>query len=386
MAEELEWIRLPQDIQHRFFELAENESRHIARTLRELRESLGELKRLIEPYLEPLPAHDEVIRVAAVDGSRSPRLSERLGVRYGAFTAGITFLRGQERRDVYYAGVFKRKQALSAERSRYFFDLLMVSAERKLALEALEEADLVIVDGAFYSFVYPVMRMKKEGLYREEEERIVRETFDRTQRLLRSGKAIAVIKRSHSRAIGGYLALNRRDIPLATLIDKLALSFIMPARSVFDYHRLIGDTPVPIYTHVARYAAQDKWPEDPLAKAEETAYEPFEVLGLERPEPKALRRLQVRAYAHLPPCEIEYPSSLDKHLLLRWLGQPDFFNEGTNLPIALDLIDNAIGLSVKFTDEFVSEVEGRVLELMKGEEGEDAVRYFFGLLNPQKPY
>jgi hypothetical protein len=70
-----------------------------------------------------------------------------------------------------------------------------------------------------------------------------------------------------------------------------------------------------------------------------------------------------------------------------WLGQENLFNESTNLPIALDLVDSMVGLSAKFTDEFVSEVEGRVLEtIAKNRENHQAVKMFFTLLNPQKPY
>jgi hypothetical protein len=69
-----------------------------------------------------------------------------------------------------------------------------------------------------------------------------------------------------------------------------------------------------------------------------------------------------------------------------WLGQKDFFNEATNLPIALDLVDNLVGIPSKFIDEFVSEVEGRILDAisLKKEEYE-IVRLYFTLLNPQKP-
>ena len=40
--------------------------------------------------------------------------------------------------------------------------------ERKLALEALQQAELVIVDGSFFSFLYQAMQMQRGGLYGEE--------------------------------------------------------------------------------------------------------------------------------------------------------------------------------------------------------------------------
>jgi len=406
--EEIEWLKLPQDLQHEFFRLAEDESRRIAPVVEELRRRLAELRKELLPLMEPLPSTQELSWVAAVDGSRSPRLSERLGLRCGVFTVGATLLRGLERKDEFRAGVFKRRQALSAERSRYFFELLMSAEERKLALEMLSRADLVILDGSFQGFMYPVNRMKKEGLFHEQEHRVLREAYDATLKLLKSGRAIGVIKRSHTRAIGGYLALRNSKDPLALVIDKLTLSYIMPPGSFFDYSKLLREgVPVPVYTHVARWAQQgslqnqlpegagekgigitpEQVEEAVLRRARETVYEPFRSLDLDSSEFEGLKRLQVRAYPYLPPCEIEYPSSLGRERLLELLGQPHFFNEGTNLPLALDLVDSVIGLTAKFTDEFVGEIEGRVLELAGKDRGsQEAIRIFFSLLNPQKPF
>jgi hypothetical protein len=46
-----------------------------------------------------------------------------------------------------------------------------------------------------------------------------------------------------------------------------------------------------------------------------------------------------------------------------------------------------VNLPARFTDEFVAEVEGRVLELIdKNKSNMDAVKVFFTLLNPQKQF
>jgi hypothetical protein len=103
--------------------------------------------------------------------------------------------------------VFKRRQALSPDKSRLFFDLLTAYVERKLALEALQRAELVIVDGSFFGFLYQAMQMQRGGLYGEADQKLVHEVYSDTVELLKSGKAVGVIKRSHTRAIGGYLAL-----------------------------------------------------------------------------------------------------------------------------------------------------------------------------------
>jgi len=389
MSEEpLEWVTLPLDLQHRFFELAEREANNTLKAIQDLSVKLKELKNLITPHIKKLEASSKIVTTAAVDGSRSPRLSERLGVRYGVFATGIVYLEGVKKKDEKFeVGSFKRKQALSQDKSRYFFDLLSTYAERKLALEALDKCDLLILDGSFYSFLYPVLRMKKVGLYGEEEERLTKETFEITEKLRRSEKTIGVIKRSHTRVIGGYMSLKDRENSLVTIIDKLILSTFMPERTIFYYEDLIGDVPVQVYTQLAQFAITKNWPEEnPLKEAENKVFAPFEALKLQRDGVKEMRRLQVKAYDHLPPCEVEYPSSVSIKKIHEWLGQKDFFNEATNLPIALDLVDNLVGIPSKFIDEFVSEVEGRILDAisLKKEEYE-IVRLYFTLLNPQKP-
>lgn len=389
MSEEyLEWITLPLDLQHRFFELAEQEANKTVETIRELRIKLNELKKLVEPLIKELKTSDKVVTVAAIDGSRSPRLSERLGVRYGVFATGVVYLEGTKKKgERFDVGSFKRKQALSQDKSKYFFDLLTTYAERKLALEALDRCDLLILDGSFYSFLYPVLRMKKVGLYGESEEKLTKETFEMTEKLRKSGKVIGVIKRSHTRAIGGYISLKDRENPLVTIIDKLILSIFMTKQTLFIYEDLIGETPVQVYTQLAQFALAKKWPEeDPIKEAENKVFAPFEALRLQKDSIKEMRRLQVKAYDNLPPCEIEYPSSVGTKKVQDWLEQKDFFNEATNLPIALDLVDSLVGLPTKFVDEFVSEVEGRVLNAISlQKENYEIVRMFFTLLNPQKP-
>ncbi|MEM3368960.1 MAG: DNA double-strand break repair nuclease NurA, partial [Thermoproteota archaeon] len=225
MSEEpLDWVTLPLDLQHRFFEFAEQEANITTKAIRELSSKLNELKKLVMSYIRKFETSSKVRTVAAVDGSRSPRLSERLGVRYGVFATGVVYLVGVKKKDEKFeAGTFKRKQALSQDKSKYFFDLLSTYVERKLALEALEKCDLLILDGSFYSFLYPVLRMKKVGLYGAQEEKLMRETFEITEKIRKSGKAIGIIKRSHTRAIGGYISLKDRENPLVTIIDKLTL-------------------------------------------------------------------------------------------------------------------------------------------------------------------
>ncbi len=389
MVEELiEWIKLPQDLQHRFFELTEQEANKLINIIQQLDIQLKELSKNLQSYIHEIPISNEISIVAAIDGSRSPRLSERLGIRYGVFSTGAIFLKGTEKREeIFRAGVFKRKQALSQDKSKFSFDLLTTYAERKMALEALDKCDLLILDGSFYGFVYGAYLIKRSGLYSDYEDKILKEVFEATELLRKSGKVIGIIKRSHTRAIGGYLAIKDRKNPFTTIIDKLILSTFMPKRTIFNYQELIGDKLVQVYTRLATLASIG-WSEgDLMEEAEKRTFMPFEILGLEKEGFKKMRRMQVRFYENMPPCEIEYPSSFKEDKLLNIFGQKSFFNEATNLPMALDLVDNMVNLPMKFTEEFTSEVEGRVIEMIiKNNGNKEVVKNFFTLLNPQKLY
>ncbi|MEM3832399.1 MAG: DNA double-strand break repair nuclease NurA [Thermoprotei archaeon] len=391
--ETIEWIKLPQDLQHKFFELASEEAEDLASKISNLKNQLESLRSLIEPYTHTLNTNNKVFTIAAVDSSRSPRLSERLGIRYGLIAGGIVFLKGAEKRNEDFGvGVFRRKQALSQDKSKYYFDILSTYIERKLALEALDKCDLLILDGSFYGFIYTVQRMKKVGLYGAEEEKKVKEILDITEKLKTSGKVISVIKRSHTRALGGYLALKEKSSNIfTTIIDKLILSHIMHERTMFNYHDLIGDYPVQLYTQIAfliSIRSHENRPEENLIEeAKEKVYSPFKALNIQKNIIDDMRRVQVKFYGDLPPCEIEFPSSIPVEKLLEFLGQENMFNDATNLPIALDLVDSLVMLPAKFTEEFVSEVEGRILEHMsKSKEYHNTIRLFFTLLNPQKIY
>jgi hypothetical protein len=386
--EYVDWLKFPQDIQHRFFQCAEEEAEKLTETIEEFVTKIEDVKKAIKPFIHILPSSSKVYTVAAVDSSRSPNLSERLGVRYGVFATGLIYLRGTEdRSEVYRAGTFKRKQAFSQDKSKYFFSLLTTYMERKLALEALDKCDLLILDGSFYSFLIPVERMKKSGLHGPEEDKLVDETFKLTETLRKSGKTIGVIKRSHTRAIGGYIAQEDKSTSFATTIDKLILSNIMPEKSYFSYREIVGEKPVQIFTQFSSLVATGLDKEEALEEAVRKAYRPFEILGYDKNILDSMGRLQVRAYPSMPPAEIEYPTSIPLNSLLEFLGQKDFFNEATNLPLAIDLVDNLVTVSQKFTGEFVSEVEGRVLEkILKKRENIENAKMFFTLLNPQKEY
>ncbi|MEM3032256.1 MAG: hypothetical protein QXK39_05025, partial [Nitrososphaerota archaeon] len=105
---------------------------------------------------------------------------------------------------------------------------------------------------------------------------------------------------------------------------------------------------------------------------------------VEKETVRKLSRVQVRYSMGAPACEIEFPKSMPRSMLEEWLGQPNFFNTGTGLPVALDLVDSLVNIPSRFTDEFVAEVEARTLVRLNGRDAE-TLKLFFSYLNPQKP-
>jgi len=383
-----EWIKLPLDLQHEFFQLAGEEAERLVNVIRTIDENLKMLKAEIYPHIQSFPNQTKRSVIGAVDSSRSPRFSERLGVRYGVFATGVVYLKGTEsRKEKFKPGIFKRRQALSQDESKHFFSLLTTYYERKMALEALNECDLLFVDGSFYSFVYPALDMKKLGLLDEEKKKLLSEAFNITEELRKSGRVLGVIKRSHSKALGGYFFLKTDNKTFVNIIDKHILSLIMPEKSFFEYSSILGEQPTAMYTGISNLVSRGKISvnkEELLEIAKEKAYKPFEELGFSKDGFTDMRRAQIRFYSDLPPCELEYPSSIN---LREVLSEDELFSETTNLPIALDLVDNLVNISSKFTEEFVSEIEGRVLDNITKNGGNiDSIKVFFTFLNPQKPF
>jgi hypothetical protein len=390
MAEEItDWIKLPHDLQHRFFLLAKDEAKELKQRILDLKGHLKYASQYFDKYFKHVEIKtEELSEIAAIDSSRSFSLSERLGIRYGVIGAGAVILKGtQKREEIFRAKVFRRHQALSIDKSKYLFDLLSTLTERDLALEILDKCDLLILDGSFYSFVYTAQRMKREEYLGEEEIKIIKEIYDKTEKLKRSGKVISIIKRSHTRAIGGYLAfINKSNNPFTKIIDKLILSVLMKEREYFNYHDLIENRPVQLFTQIALLVTSANL-ENIYEEAYSKIYHPFENLGLPKETIDSMRRLQIRIFKELPPCEIEYPSNIDLNKILNVLSEKNVFNESTNLPLALDLIDNLVEIPSKFTEEFVSEIESRLLEEMQTDiNDQELIKIFFSFINPQKRF
>ncbi len=388
MAEEYyEWLRLPHDLQSAFFNEAEKEAEIMSERILQVSRLLEEAAALIKPHLRRLATGSRSYVVAAVDGSRSPLLSERLGVRYAVFSVGAVSVMGLDRREeVLRAGVFKRRQALSRDFSKHLLDLIMTDAERTLALEMLDKCDLVLIDGSFLGFLYHTLRIRSEDLS-EHVKSLISDTFQKTLRLMESGKAVAVVKRSPSKAIGGYLVVRdgKVDTPYTLMLDKFILSSTMPPKTIFYYEDFLGTAhPISYYNAVASLSQRHTSVPEIEREAAKDVYAPFIRFNVGKETLGRLSRIQVKLSEGAPVCEIEYPREVSREKLEEWLGQPYFANVGTGLPVALDLVDSLVGIRSRFTDEFVGEVEARTLARLNGNDAK-TLKLFFSYLNPQKP-
>ncbi|RLI13967.1 hypothetical protein DRO33_00210, partial [Candidatus Bathyarchaeota archaeon] len=423
--------KLPSQLQLQFYELAEREARQQAKLLGRLREQLEGLVGHLAGLFKQVPNEDwEDLRVAVVDGSYSPMLEARLLGRYGVYCAGYHVYEGAElaQEPVFTSGVVFRPNEEQGRVSRVVIGLLTALRERRLALRCVEElgVDYVMVDGSFFGFVWgcvllrdvenerrpvvrrPFLASDIEGFRSPSE--LVDALTEATLELLKTGRAIGVVKRVRLRAIDGWLlrrhareveeapdytvCMERASSIMTGAIDKAVLSMLMPPGTWFSYSDLLSGEPAWAYHYYSRLASR-YLPEVKLRK------EPMPVEGLlehykdhdkkrllyafgqEAADfiTKQLERHYIKAFEEAPACCLEVPRNTKLGPILAYCA--GFASEDTGHPFPLDLIDDDVTLPRLFTREFVQEVEARLLE---GTADLEAVRRLFTYLNPQKKW
>ena len=150
-----DWVKIPVSMQHQFFELAATEAQKTKSRLLEQKKRLEQLRASLE--FEDVRESDEWKdwRIAYVDGSDSPVVSERLGARFGTYAAGWNVYRGDKlQTEEYFSGRMVDFETGDSEVTRKTLDLLAAALERDVALRCLaqERPDLIVVDGSFYGF------------------------------------------------------------------------------------------------------------------------------------------------------------------------------------------------------------------------------------------
>ncbi|MDW8033663.1 MAG: hypothetical protein RMI79_01735, partial [Nitrososphaerota archaeon] len=336
------WSKLPRDLQEEFYRRAEEESKRLIERILEVDSCIREIEPYLRQYVTSLRKTSKRIKIVAVDGSIDPIASDRLGVRYGTYSAGYIMLEGKSLISEGYLGGSRRvEQSSTLQSLGTTLSFLMTRAERKAALKILDEADLIIVDGGFYSYMYRLLELPKES--RGNYKKLVDEINGMTEKLVESGKCLGIIKRSRTRAIGAWDSRRISGVSqLVRLIDKLILSAILPAGSCLDYTSFLGSShAVYVYSRIARRLLVGPKEEvenllEALSKNDvEKELKPILNIfkeSLDYDEEKAIKtlnsltRMQARVYIETLPVELEIPVNIDRQLLEDFLGNEENFN------------------------------------------------------------
>ncbi|MEM1557447.1 MAG: DNA double-strand break repair nuclease NurA [Thermoproteota archaeon] len=401
MSSETAWSKLPIDLQEQFYQKAEDEAQRLIGVIGDFRLLMESVRHRIAPYIRTLSFESSrETSIAAVDGSFSPRPAETIGAKFSVYAAGFIMVKGKNIiEEGYLPGNIGESQAYGKELFSIILSVRETHLERVAALKALEKnPDLLLLDGSFLSFIYPLFRIARIAKslpvpkeIREEIFETTREVLKMTSVLLDSGKCAGIIKRGRSRAIGGWLSVKDGvKSPLINHLDKQILHNLMSPPTILDYKELLGRAELQrVYSRVSELLIRDKYrdPKDAFEEAVEWAVERL-AKALDVPEDYAkmlqsrLNRLQVKVSDENPPFELEVPLGSEKYVMEMLFSSIENFNMATGLPLAIDLIDENVTLPVEFTREFVREVEARIVNSYAGNLSE--IKEFFANMNPQK--
>jgi hypothetical protein len=389
-----EWVKIPTQMQYQFFDLAEKQAKSIKAKLLRDKMKLNNLSRLLK--FNRIPEDDEWKnwRIAVVDGSDSPFMSERMGGRFGTYGATYHIFEGLDLvEEEYFSGEYSCSQTGDPEASMKMLSLLTAKLERETALSCLKKnVDLIIIDGSFFGFRPRCRIIHNQPVPKSEFEsgaELTKYTRDITVKLLESGKAIGVIKRVQTSALDGWtIYRNGNDSLQLSRNDKEILSSLIREGEWFSYETAFEDPTIfNYYTRLAlaypRYAVDPKRTIESIFKASKGDVDRNIRRDLLCGPDLIFRtaRHYIRCSYPAPPFCFETPldfTSMNKVLA--------FFkascNKATGLPMVLDLTDQDITIPAGFTREFVEEIEARLAkdpELDKYE-----IETHFASLNPQK--
>ncbi len=412
-------LRIPRPLQESFFELAQREADKVLKEISSIGEPLRRVYETVAPHLgrhsRRVAWNDRVF--AVVDGSDTPSIDERIGIKFGLVAACRKHFRGIEQlpgAEWFVGDALRGSHHESREDFSKVLDLVTTYLERLYAVRALEDSsvDHVVIDGSFWGFRAGCSRVKKLELgwtdpitHRtfENVQQLIDELVRFTRTLLQSGKAFGVVKRVATSSIDGYVAYRANDPNASSgLTDRSLLTLMMEVGEVLDLNALTGDeAPYEVFSalsgmiHEWRRKGMRLEMGKLLAKSWERVGTQIvtDLLprGPDEPEERksriietvlSTRRVFVRTVPDQPPVCLEFPKGVDAETLDLALSYAlDTANPATGLPIALDLVDDLISLPRGIGREFVEEVEGILLT-----RGIDVrrMRALFSKINPQK--
>ncbi len=388
-----EWAKIPKKLQQQFFELAAREARKTKASLIRQKEKLEKLSKFIE-FKDLIDNSTwKEWRICVVDGSDSPALSERVGARFGTYSATYHIFDGLELvEEDYFGGEAVDLQVGDPEASKKILSLMTTALERDVALSCLKkDVDLLLVDGSFFGF-RPNCRIVHNREVPTEEPlnglQLVKHVLESSLRLLESGKAIGIIKRVQTAAIDGWTVYNNANNRLVTgRNDKEILSSLMREKQWFSYEDLFGDRIIFNYfTRLAlaysRYASEGKRGIDSIFKACKDDVDRNVKRDLLCQSDQIFRtsRYFVRPSYPAHPFCFETPIGYKLEAVLGLFAAT--CNKATGLPLQLDLTDQDITMPLGFTREFVEEIEANLVR--DSDLNKDEVENHFASINPQK--
>jgi len=389
-----DWLKLPVKLQHQFFEHAAAEAQRTKKLLVEQKRRLEEVGKLLS--FKSIPEDDswKDWRIAVVDGSDSPVMSERIGGRFGTYSAGYHIFGGMELvEEEYFSGYMTDDQVGNREASQKVLGLLTTELEREAALKCLEkDVDLIMIDGPFFGF-RPRCRIVAEKDIAMPRPRkgsdLVKRLVEMSQELLDCGKAVGIVKRIETAAIDGWTILKtgNRDLALSRNDKDILASFMKPGES-FSYEEHFGSPDA--FNYLSRLAwAFGRFYTTEGGRSMESIYRACRG-DVERNirrdincDPSQILRTAryfVRCSYPAPPFAIEVKPGTEIEPLLAFCEAT--CNKATGLPLALDLMDQDIGIPRGFTREFVEEIEATLARDPDLDKFELETR--FSSLNPQK--
>lgn len=390
-----DWAKIPVPLQHQFFSHARDEALACKKRLIEQSEKLERLRAFLN--FRKIPEDDQWKnwRIASVDGSYSPTISERLGASYGVYCGGYMIFEGGEVvKEGYRSGKLSQEQVTDPMLTRQVLRLLCTELEREIAVHCLENegVDLLLIDGSFFGFRARMQQIRNnevnlEGLKTVGE--LVDRVRDASIQLMDSKKAVGIVKRTITTAFDGWLTYkNGNEGACIGRNDRAILASLMPQNHWFAYDWLLGSpsaflffTRFMNYYRSARSRIGTISMESALSRSEREAREAIRRnLNCEAESILPISRYYVRCAEATPPFCFETHQNVDTAPLLAYFKAN--CNPATGLPFPIDLIDEGVSLPRKFTKEFVEEVEAL---LIRDEELDKIdLSNYFAYLNPQK--
>lgn len=387
-----DWVKIPAKMQSQFFELAERQTKEIKAKLLRDKAKLEILSKILA--FSKIAENDDWRdwRIAVVDGSDSPVMSERIGGRFGTYGATYHIFQGLDLVDEeYYSGDYSDYQIGDPEASMKMLQVLTATLERQTAIDCLDKnVDLIIIDGSFFGFRPNCRKIHKneirKGPYKTGLD-LVKYVRDLSLKLLNSGKVVGVIKRVQSSAIDGWTIFKtgKQDLQLHQN-DKEILASLLKEDQVFSYESVFQEpTAFTYYSRLAlaypRYVDEERSMESIFNAVMADVDRNVRRDLLCEPEKifKTARHYVRCAYPVAPFC-FETPVDFDLTPLLAFFKAS--CNKATGLPIQLDLTDQDITIPAGFTREFVEEIEARLTKDTELDMYD--IENHFGSLNPQK--